>query len=108
MTKMRTLICLLCLSAFLAGCASTGANSKTGWALVSTFTESQLIASGTVEATKKGTACSQSIAGIHAYGDSSIKAAIKNGSITEIAYVDSEYTNILALYGKHCTIVTGN
>jgi hypothetical protein len=89
----------------LSGCATAGLNSKIGGGWIANYKESEFATSNF--ATKKtGTACTQSILGITS-GDSSLEAAKKNGNITKISTVDSEYHNILYVYGKHCTIVQG-
>jgi len=56
---------------------------------------------------KVGTACQEAILGFTLDGDASITAAMKNGGITKISYVDHSSNNVLALYAKYCTIVHG-
>jgi hypothetical protein len=58
--------------------------------------------------TKEGTACAQSILGLIAIDDASIKEAARNGGITKIDSVDHHSTNILGIIGKFCTIVRGS
>ncbi len=60
-----------------------------------------------VKATKIGEACAKSYLGIVALGDASIEKAKTNGSITKVATVDHETTNLYFFYGSYCTIVTG-
>jgi hypothetical protein len=88
----------------LPGCATTGLNSKTGLALVGLQVEAG--EAGTI-GSKSGEACSTSILGIVATGDSSLVAAAKAGGITKIGTVDFAYTRILGIYGQVCTQVTG-
>ncbi len=57
---------------------------------------------------KRGMACTQNYVGLVTSGDASLSAAMKNGAITEISSVDHQYKSILGVYGKMCTIVTGN
>jgi len=57
---------------------------------------------------KKGEACASSILGLVTTGDASIRAAADAGGITRVASVDNNYTNILGIYAKYCTIVSGD
>ena len=54
-----------------------------------------------------GVACSTSILGLVATGDSSIERARRNGGITKITSVDRKRRNVLFLYYKNCTIARG-
>jgi hypothetical protein len=56
---------------------------------------------------KVGTACQDGLLGFTLSGDASITAAMKNGGITKISYVDHSSNNVLYLYAKYCTIVHG-
>ena len=58
--------------------------------------------------TKEGTACAQSILGLIAIDDASIKEAARNGGITKVDSVDHHSTNILGIIAKFCTIVRGS
>ena len=66
-----------------------------------------ITATGLAKGSKKGKACAASILGIIATGDASIVNAAKNGSITKIATVDQQGSNILGFYAQSCTLVTG-
>ena len=57
---------------------------------------------------KRGEACASSILGLVTTGDASIRAAADAGGITQIAAVDSTITNILGIYAKYCTVVSGD
>ncbi len=57
---------------------------------------------------KTGKACSSSILGAFASGDSSIQTAMKAGGITEVTNVEYKVKNLLGLYASYCTIVTGS
>ena len=63
---------------------------------------------GTTVGKKEGTACVESILGLIARGDASIKAAARDGGITKIASVDHSTENILGILGRFCTIVRGS
>ncbi len=105
---MKKIILYLIAAFALTNCAATtGINSKTG--LGSLFTDIKEPVSNSAASTgsKRGEACSTNILGLVAVGDSSIIAARVNGGITKVATVDSTYLNVLALFGKYCTIVTG-
>jgi hypothetical protein len=57
---------------------------------------------------KEGKACAQSILGLVAQGDASVKAAARDGGITSITSVDHYTKNLLGIIGDYCTIVRGN
>jgi hypothetical protein len=57
---------------------------------------------------KKGEACASSILGLITTGDAGIRAAADAGGITQISSIDSNYMNILGLYSKFCTVVSGD
>ncbi len=56
---------------------------------------------------KVGMACASSILGLVGTGDNSLRAAAAKAGVTKIATVDREVKNILSVYSKRCTIVTG-
>ena len=68
----------------------------------------QAAGSGSIKYTKVGTAEAQSVLGIVATGDCSIKTAAQNGGITTIKFVDYKVDNILGIIGKYTTIVYGD
>lgn len=106
MNRLILLLSALVVGSVVTGCASTGLNSRTGAALVMVAQESGM-ATPDAGANKMGTACSQNILGIASVGDSTIDAAKKAGGITKVSSVDYDFTNILFIYGKVCTIVRG-
>jgi hypothetical protein len=57
--------------------------------------------------TKTGQACSTSILGLVTTGDSSVPTAAKNGGITKVVSVDNDFMQVLGVYAKFCTVVTG-
>lgn len=57
---------------------------------------------------KEGKACAQSILGLLARGDASVRAAKENGNITEVTVVDHSARNFLNIVGEWCTIVRGH
>lgn len=57
---------------------------------------------------RTGEACSTSILGLFAAGDSSINAAKSKVGITKISTVEERFTQyVLGAYGKYCTVVSG-
>jgi hypothetical protein len=56
---------------------------------------------------KQGQACATSILGLITTGDASVATAAKAGSISKVASVDHDFTNIVGVYSKYCVKVTG-
>ncbi|NDG84969.1 MAG: hypothetical protein EBX52_08035, partial [Proteobacteria bacterium] len=90
----------------LTACATPG--SSTGPGFVYTDHYEGVMITTNVPGKKRGTACTQNIAGLVTSGDATISAAMKDGAITQVSSVDHSYKGVLGLYGKMCTIVTGN
>ena len=59
-------------------------------------------------ALKEGKACAESILGLLARGDASVRAAKENGNIAEVTSVDHSARNLLNIVGEWCTIVRGH
>ena len=57
---------------------------------------------------KVGKACAESILGLLARGDASVRAAKENGKISEVTSVDHSARNLLNIVGEWCTIVRGH
>ena len=57
---------------------------------------------------KIGTACQEAVLGFTMEGDAGISAAMRDGGITKISYVDHSSYNVLYVYAKYCTIVHGS
>ena len=64
--------------------------------------------SPTSPSTKEGKACAESILGLLAHGDASVRAAKEAGKITEVSVVDHSARNFLGIVGEWCTIVRGH
>ena len=60
------------------------------------------------ETQKQGKACAESILGLIARGDASVRAAKENGGISEVSSVDHSARNFLNIVGEWCTLVRGN
>ena len=56
---------------------------------------------------KEGQACMDTILGLFARGDASVRAAKANGKITEVSVIDHSAKNFLNITGEYCTIVRG-
>ena len=98
----KTLCLAVATATLLTGCAMTGQNSRTGFAIVNMQTEGGG-ATGHSQMDKEGVACSQNYLGFFATGDSSISKAMENGGISTVATVDFSYLQILNFYGEVCT-----
>jgi hypothetical protein len=57
--------------------------------------------------TKEGRACMDTILGLFARGDASVRAAKLDGKITEVSSVDHSAKNFMNIVGEYCTIVRG-
>ncbi len=57
---------------------------------------------------KEGKACAESILGLVATGDGSIRAAAKEGGIKNVSSVSRYVKNYLGVYAQVCTVVTGS
>ncbi len=57
---------------------------------------------------KEGKACADSILGLLARGDASVRAAKQNGNIKKVISVDHSARNFLNIVGEWCTIVRGH
>ena len=101
--KIKSLVTLGCVSAFVASCAI--APSQLGQSLISQTKEPVLVTGNS--GTKEGKACGRNILGIFSEGDMSIEAAMKNGGISQISSVDKTVNNMIFL-SDVCTIVKGN
>jgi len=63
--------------------------------------------SPTPGAIKEGKACAESILGLMARGDASVRAAKANGGITEVFTIDHSARNFFGVVGEWCTLVRG-
>jgi len=97
----------LITASLLSGCA-TSLNTATGPGFIYTDHYEGVTATANQAGRKRGQACTQNILGLFTSGDASLSAAMKNGAITVISSVDHHYKSIFGVWGKMCTIVTGN
>jgi len=57
---------------------------------------------------KQGKACAESILGLLARGDASVRAAKENGGISDVSTIDHSARNFFGIVGEWCTLVRGN
>ena len=100
-------IILLSFILLFTGCVTTGFYSKTGPSLVSVQTESGVIAYNKGDIEKTGQACSQNVLGIVSFGDSGIGKAKSYGGLEKVFFFDTEFLNVLGIFGQVCTKVYG-
>ena len=103
--RLASVWVVVCLFAglLLAGCA-------TPFPMGNIYTEikSPVAAGEGGSYSKVGVSKATSVLGLVATGDASIKAAMENGGITRIKYVDYSSKNILGVYGEYTTTVYGD
>ncbi|MBE9536589.1 MAG: hypothetical protein IMF07_05355 [Proteobacteria bacterium] len=104
----RSVWVLLVISVlFLGGCAGVCGVPKVNGFLW-TDIEAPLNVTSNKTSRKVGTAKCESILGLFATGDCSIKAAVKDGKIKTIHHIDHKIKNILGVYAEFTVIVYGN
>ena len=59
------------------------------------------------QGSKIGQACSASILGLVTTGDASAAKAAQMAQISEIATIDHRFTNVLGIWARYCTVVSG-
>jgi hypothetical protein len=100
----KRLLALVAGAALFSGCAMA-ASPVNGWyADVKWGTE---IPSGS-PGSKVGMAECQTILGLFASGDATVETAARNGGITTVKTVDHHSMNVLGIYSKFTTKVTGD
>ena len=96
---------IIIMGVLLSGCA-------TPYPIGIVYTELQMpfnaVTDEDVAYTKVGTAQAVSILGLVATGDASLRAAVRDGKISKIKYVDYSARNILGFYGEYTTTVYGD
>ncbi len=102
--KKGLMAVVLGLTVLMAGCA-------TYWPQGFIYTEVKgpaAVGSEGYNYSKTGTATANSILGMVATGDCSIKAAMANGKINKVKYVEYSVKNVLGLFGEYTTTVYGD
>lgn len=105
---MRNGILVLVAFVFMAGVIAGCATPYPYGAIYTEIKAPVSVTDGGLNYSKVGTATAQSIIGLVATGDCSIKAAAANGGITKIKFVDYDAKNILGLFGEYTTTVYGD
>lgn len=103
---MKILSAVLLASIAMTGCGPIFGKSTGTGSIYSNVKFNEQISDNTV-GSKAGEACASSILGWIATGDASAAAAAKAGGVTKIATMDGTAMNILNLYSKYCSYVTG-
>jgi TRL-like protein family len=110
MVRLRVAFGAMILGLWLGGCMIVESpirgmlGTEVTWGEVATAEPS----SPALSKSKEGTACAQSILGLLARGDASVRQAKLNGGITEVTSVDHSARNLLNIVGEWCTIVRGH
>lgn len=99
MKKLITLSTIILLSS--CGMPS----SRLGFGIFGETTEPLLITENS--GSKTGRSCSKNLLGLIVEGDSSVKAAKKDGKISKVSSVDREVKRMFIM-SETCTIVTGH
>ncbi|MBU6153249.1 MAG: hypothetical protein KGP28_03000 [Bdellovibrionales bacterium] len=90
----------------LSSCATPA--SHTGMGLIRTNHYEGVLVTANPAGKKRGMACTENYFGLVTTGDATLSAAMKDGAITTVSSVDHHYESTLGVFGKVCTIVTGN
>ena len=109
MRKLLGLVLVATAATFSTGCIAGGWGGLGAPTMGLLYTEvyGPIHASERV-GNKEGVACAQSVLGLVATGDASIKEAARDGGISKIASVDYYTRSILGVIGEFCTIVRGS
>ncbi len=105
MAKRTSLLAIVLVAAFLlAGCASY-------WPHGILYTDVKgpaAVGSEGFSYSKVGVAKATSVLGLVATGDCSVKAAMENGKINKVKYVDYQAKSVIGLVGEYTTTVYGD
>jgi hypothetical protein len=105
--SLSKLLPALLLGAFLlSGCAA-GVQTPASAGLYTSTQGPVAVGESDASSSKTGKASAQSILGIFATGDASIKKAAESAGISTIHHVDYQAKNYLGLYGKYTVVVYG-
>jgi hypothetical protein len=102
MTRIFAISALLFFAVGSMGCVAVS-SPAIGWVM---DVSGPIMSNGAI-GSREGRACAQSIMGVYASGDASIKAAAANGGVTKIASIDHESTWFIVM-GEYCTVVRGS
>ena len=105
MKKLTTVVAALLLAAGSLGCI--GAPIVPPLGLVYTDYDAPLSLNGDV-GNRRGEASVVAILGLISTGDGSVRAAARNGNISQVQRVDYEFYNVLGIYQRYTTVAYGN
>ena len=108
--RTRSVLGLMILVVGLGGCMIVEAPIKgvLGTEVIWGDIATGEVGSETHGTAKQGKACADSILGLLARGDASVRAAKENGGIKEVTSVDHSARNFLNIVGEWCTLVRGH
>ncbi|MEO0225862.1 MAG: TRL-like family protein [candidate division WOR-3 bacterium] len=100
---------IIALAIFIFGGCAAAVFTTPAYPVGGVYTEisGPVTATGNTGYSKVGTAEFVSVFGILAFGDASIKTAMRNGEITQIHHIDYKMTNVLGIYAKYTVMVYG-
>jgi len=108
---MRTLsivVALLSLPLLMAGCAGVyAAPVIPPPGMVYSNVSAPIGTEGGDVPDSMGQASSESVLGLVAWGDASVKTAAQNGGLKTVDHVDYKLYNVLGIYSKFTTVVYG-
>ena len=107
---MRTIRILEVLCASLVGCAGfyvAPVVPPPGFVYTEYRAPVDIDAANSPITGKRGTAYSENILGLVAWGDASVKAAADSAGIRKVEHIDYEVFNVLGVYSKFSVVVYG-
>jgi len=105
MKRLSFSIAILFLISILSGCAGAGGFGKVPGGLFSDYIYAE---NGNGSVSRVGTATCRSYLGWVAEGNCSVRAAARNGGISNVGSVSTKVKNILNIYAEYTTVVTGS
>jgi hypothetical protein len=93
------------LASLFAGCATS---QPVGILYTELALPRSIVTQGDVSYTKVGVAKAVSVLGLVTIGDVSQRAAIRDGKISKVKYVDFAAKNVLGIYGEYTLTVYGD
>jgi hypothetical protein len=108
MTRPILIVAIIATLASSTGCGYWPRSGNNGLFYTDTIVPVAVLEAESDEPVKTGEACSIGVLGLWATGDSSVKAAKRNGGITRIATVEEKFKQVfLGARSEYCTVVTG-
>lgn len=99
---------VLVISLLVAGCSSWPRAGNNGAFYTKVSSPVAFFPNESSEPLRYGQACSSSVLGLYAAGDTTIETAIENGSISEVVSIEEHFKHVLlGAYAQYCTVVGG-